>query len=694
MLFFKKVKVNKKHSIILTIILIFVLVFSFRIYTTISRRITLQGIEKHHSEINQLINKKFDELLDYSINKSQDENIKKFIIEKDVLSILGELNEDIIENNIQTLLITDNMGQALTRVPASLKRGDNIFAINSFGRHLIKDEEIKVFDYGREIPLLMISGKLIKENNQNKGAIFSGQKLDTKYAEHIKKELLHKSCELIFYSNKEGLIASTFKDEKVMEKLSSYYNTEFYDSENETEEIRGLTVLGRHYLSKSIKLYDSENKYLGDIIIFHKYNLSLLNITLSLITTLILLFLFMCYFRCTKKIKLKKTHYLHLLLFSAFFFMLIFIINKFFFEKINFPEIEINNDVYTIYNSTISLNPDFDLIYDGRPHTISIQINSGGEAINAIEAVLRYDPKKIQIKNTTYSKSICDKNMFLEKRIDNANGVLSIACMIPSPGFFGSTGTLVDITFEASRDFLVGETVIEFDKNKTKILANDGLATNVLRKTNNGYYTIINNDKIDNYQDYLVIYSHTHPNQYNWYNNNQINLSWITKEEKYNKFIYKLDKNPFSSPTGGQITMNKSVDLKTYEDGTYYFHLGRISSKNEIDLVNHFKINVDISPPELLIVNYSDDMVRKGEIVRFEIDSSDKFSGIPYENNIYTSNQVLNKFYIKINNEPFFPVSSPVYIPFFKEGENSVIIRVFDEAENYKEEEVEIQVTK
>jgi len=101
-----------------------------------------------------------------------------------------------------------------------------------------------------------------------------------------------------------------------------------------------------------------------------------------------------------------------------------------------------------------------------------------------------------------------------------------------------------------------------------------------------------------------------------------------------------------------------------------------------------------LPPPDSLIINYSDDTVRKGEVVRFQIDSSDKSSGIPNEGELFTLDQALNKFYIKINDEPFFPVGSPVYIPFSKEGENIVIIRVFDEAGNYKEEEVKIQVTK
>ncbi len=239
---------------------------------------------------------------------------------------------------------------------------------------------------------------------------------------------------------------------------------------------------------------------------------------------------------------------------------------------------------------------------------------------------------------------------------------------------------------------MVGETTIEFDREKTKILANDGLNTNVLRKVNDGYYTIINNEGIYNEQDYLLIYSHTHPNQYTWYSNNNIHLSWLTQNTKYNKFVYKLDQNAFTSPMGGRIITDTSINLRTYEDGIYYFHLGRITDKNEMDLINHFRIKIDTSPPSLLIVNYSSNQINKGEIVRFEIDGRDESSGIAYQPYSNYLRGFIPQSYIKINDQPFFPVNSPVYIPFFKGGNNYVTIRMFDEAGNHKDYTVNIYV--
>ncbi len=413
--FSKKSKLCKKCLINLIILFVLILTISFCAYNFISKERTINKIEKHHSVIKKVLVEKLDYLLENSIKISKNENIKKFISNHDATSLLNKLSEEIKQNNIQTMLIADKLGEAITRIPASIQRGDNVFIINSFGRQLVKDEEIKVFDGGLTRPLLMVGGKLIKENNQIEGAIFSGQSLDDEYAQYLKDNKLHKNDNIIFYSNEKGIVGSTFKDEKIKKLLYSYYNTETYNPNDEPEKIKGINILGNRYLFKSIKLFNPENKYIGSIIISHKYNLSLINLLLSLFTAILLSGLVFYYFKRVKKISINKKYYLLIAIIIVSSCLTIFIINKFIFESSNFPKIEINNNKYIIYNSTISLKPDFDLVYNGIPHTISIEINSGGEAINAIESVLKYDPQKIQIRDVIYSRSICDEDKFIEK---------------------------------------------------------------------------------------------------------------------------------------------------------------------------------------------------------------------------------------------------------------------------------------
>jgi len=601
MLFLKRPKINKKYIIMLTIIFVLVLIISFYSYTLISKNRTVDQIEKNYTNIKKIIDEKLDHLLEYSIQISKKETIQKFILNKDASSISGTLNEEMAKEDIQTMLVTNSSGEVITRVPSKIRKGDNAFITYTFGRQALKEGEVKTFDYGKDVPLLMVGGKLIKENNQIIGAIFSGQKMDNEYAQYLKENELDKSNEIIFYTEKKGIVASSFENEKMKQPLSSYYNNDTYDLKNQIEVIRGINILGKQYISKAIKLYNPEGETIGSIIIFHGYNFSIINLLLSIFNALFLSGLLFLYFKHIKNGSMNKKVYLLLIIVALSSCIVIFMINKLVFENKDFPRKELNGKKYTIYNSTISLNPDFDVIYNDTPHTISIEIDSGGEAINAIESILKFDPQKIQIRNVIYTRSICDSNKFIEKEIDNNKGLLSIACIIPSPGFLGYSGLLADVVIEKNKNFPIGEAIIEFDKQKTKILANDGLGTNVLRKSNGGYYVIINNENIA-YQNYLTIYSYTHPNQYTWYNQSNIHLNWLSENSKYNNFLYKLDQNPFTSPTRGKITMNKEINLKVYEDGIYYFHLGRLGDKNEIDLVSHFKINVDSSPPRL--INY------------------------------------------------------------------------------------------
>jgi hypothetical protein len=74
--------------------------------------------------------------------------------------------------------------------------------------------------------------------------------------------------------------------------------------------------------------------------------------------------------------------------------------------------------------------------------------------------------------------------------------------------------------------------------------------------------------------------------------------------------------------------------------------------------------------------------VKRGEVVRFELSSKDGLSGLE------------KNFYVQNDGSIWLPTFSKLYIPFHDVGEHSIGVRVFDNAGNYADTSVVVQVKK
>lgn len=104
--------------------------------------------------------------------------------------------------------------------------------------------------------------------------------------------------------------------------------------------------------------------------------------------------------------------------------------------------------------------------------TAEIIINPEEQNINAIAAYLNFSSSTLIAKNISFDNSFCE--LFIESKIDNQNGKISIICGKPNPGI-SHKSPVGKITFEAISK---GEGKIEFS-NDSAVLANDGLGTSI-----------------------------------------------------------------------------------------------------------------------------------------------------------------------------------------------------------------------
>jgi len=139
-----------------------------------------------------------------------------------------------------------------------------------------------------------------------------------------------------------------------------------------------------------------------------------------------------------------------------------------------------------ISGASLFLSPPSGSFVVGSTFNVSIILNTGGEAVNAIDAALSFPPDKLQVVSPSLGTSIISV-WTSQPNYDNQTGVLRFQGGVPNPGINTSRGLIATIGFRVKS---VGRAVIKF-RDQSKVLLNDGLATDVLINTGNGVYDLI-----------------------------------------------------------------------------------------------------------------------------------------------------------------------------------------------------------
>lgn len=106
--------------------------------------------------------------------------------------------------------------------------------------------------------------------------------------------------------------------------------------------------------------------------------------------------------------------------------------------------------------------------------TVALVVDTKGVSINAVGGIITYSPDSVEIVDTFKTDSIINY-WVQEPTFSNASGTASFSGVVLSPGFTGSAGNIITLSFKAKR---AGETNI--DITDAQVLANDGLGTNIL----------------------------------------------------------------------------------------------------------------------------------------------------------------------------------------------------------------------
>lgn len=178
--------------------------------------------------------------------------------------------------------------------------------------------------------------------------------------------------------------------------------------------------------------------------------------------------------------------------------------------------------------ATLSITPDTGVYTVGQTFTARVVVNTAGEAINAADARLTFDPSQLSVVSVNDAGSVF--NLWAEEPTVSGNAV-TFSGGAPR-GYSGSSGTIMTMTV---RVVSAGTGRLTFQDGS--VLAADGAGTNVLSNMNGASYTVqapssAPETEVVQYVPAVntpaapAVASPTHPDREAWYQATDATFSW------------------------------------------------------------------------------------------------------------------------------------------------------------------------
>lgn len=327
--------------------------------------------------------------------------------------------------------------------------------------------------------------------------------------------------------------------------------------------------------------------------------------------------------------------------------------------------------------ASLYVSPNSGTFYTGNTFDVSVVLNTGGNDINAVSVDLKFDSRKIQVVSPTTGKSFISI-WAAPPSYSNMEGSISFQGGIPSPGINTSSGSALTITFRAIEP---GETTLYF-LDTSKVLLDDGKATEILNFMGSGKYTISLLPP-----EGPIISSSTHPDQNKWYKDGNVSFSW-NKDDGVSGFSYSLDNDPQGLPDNESEGERSFVSYSNLEDGTWYFHV-KAQKEGDWGGISHYLVRIDKSSPANFKIEVSPSAKTSFTQPIISFFTTDAFSEIDY----YKSKIIdITADHENKKETHFAEIISPYQLPELQTGKYLVIVKVFDTAGNWREESVEIEI--
>lgn len=303
--------------------------------------------------------------------------------------------------------------------------------------------------------------------------------------------------------------------------------------------------------------------------------------------------------------------------------------------------------------------------YLGNTFSVAVRVNTGGVAINAAQGTLSFN-NKLEVVSLSKSGSIF--GLWVPPYLTFSNSTRTIKFGGGSTTPFKGLGTMFIINFRAKS---VGNGTVKFTSGQ--LLSYGPSPRNILSSTGSGTYTISTVPP-----GAPKITSPTHPNQNQWYKNNDPKFAWKLYSG-VSSVSFSFNQQSISYPDSITEGLLTSTSYKDAKDGVWYFHL-KFYSKGVWGPSAHYKVQIDTTPPEHfeVVVDNGGDPTNPQPVLLFH--TTDIPSGIDY-------------YEIKIGEKDSVKVRETSYkVPVQNPRKRTVIVKAVDKAGNYTLEMAEMVI--
>lgn len=564
--------------------------------------------------------------------------------------------------HVGNIIFADPQGYTRAQTVLSLRKGDHVPRVTYWGTAVATQGSAAMTSSCPIAPLLLVAGEQVHDQRgQQLGQVYAIQYLDDTYARHLRDTYYPAGSEVAFVSDTNGLTGDSFSDTSDRAMLSV-----LADSHAEPNELSPLPphvrVGSTYYFIRSTILSEGDHE-IGHLVVFVPDLGDSVAIMLAGAIALVYFLIHMGIHQLRGDAPVKNDrHGIAVVLVSLTVFTLTFVILSWAFER---SAMSVDRPRFEIYNSTMNFEPEFGTIPLGSETRIAIKIRTGGESINVANATITWDPSLASVSEVNMDRSFCDQQLMIQRDIDNNAGKVTITCGIPGGTNAGDVGSELEMAELAITPKRQGSFSMHFD-DQTSVLASDGLGTNVLRETTDGFYDVYAPSA--QASTTLEIASLSHPNSARWYSDRTIDTLFFPHGTPMRYIIATSSTAvvPTTAPTA-----TDEAHITAPGDGVFYI----IAESTDPSRPSRatYRVLIDSTPPATPTIHARTMTPRTNEPDQFDFASTDATSGL----------QPI--FYLQLDGGIFWPVGTSFYIPFQHTGDHTIVVRAFDRAGNYSD---------
>lgn len=327
--------------------------------------------------------------------------------------------------------------------------------------------------------------------------------------------------------------------------------------------------------------------------------------------------------------------------------------------------------------ATLFVSPSGGTYAVGQTVTALVKVNTEGKAINSAEGTVTFSKDTLHLEGVSKAGSIF-QFWTTEPAGANASGRVVFSGGLPSPGYKGSNGTIIRVTFTVRAEGKGTLTV-----TGGQVLANDGLGTNILTSQGSASYTLQAapakntnaggkkpEEPAEPGKPTPAVTSTSHSDENLWYREQVVQLAWSTQRSRQ-AVSYSMTQDADTTPDEVPDADGGGTTIMLPTEGVWYFHI-RAQYDNGWSTSRHFRLQYDATPPPPFSIQAERDRGATDPTPVLVFAPTDALSGIA-------------RITIQLDGAEAYEATSPATLSITASGEHRVRMVAYDRAGNSAE---------